>query len=69
MVAEGWEDGSVREEGEELLHGVTKRFGVGGLGLVPYVVGRQVSRPQDVVYVLESSSTILFFYRLWGVYL
>ena len=59
MVAQGWEDRLVGEIMFNQGRQVSQDLSLGSSGLVPDVVGRQVSRPQDVVKLQRQQSNIL----------
>ena len=59
MVAQGREDWLVGEIMFNQGSQVSQDLSLGSSGLVPDVVGRQVSRPQDVVKLQQQQSNIL----------
>ena len=59
MVAQGREDGLVGEILFNQGRQVSQDLSLGSSGLVPDVVGWQVSRPQDVVKLQQRQSNIL----------
>lgn len=54
VITERWKNWNIRKGFKHLLHALSNDVEITVFGLVPNVVGRKISRPNDVVNVLEA---------------